>query len=226
MSPSMRAQQRAAAREARSGAGPVAEGYDPGPHPGAVSKFGLFGEALTVGLLVTIVSIGIVTLPVALAAGIRHLRRYVAADDSRLALFWDDIRIGLLGSLLVGVPAMLIGVVLTVDVLLARSGALPGGELVGAVGWAGLAALATAVLLVAGAWTPRTGWVDALRALPGTVQADPLGAAFIAAAAAFVGVATWALIPLFIPAVGCAVLAVVAVPARRRRFLNATRKDI
>ncbi|MFD5213617.1 hypothetical protein [Microbacterium sp. NPDC058345] len=217
MSTAGRREARAAVREARSGAGPVGAGFDPGPHPGATAKFGLFGEVLTIGLLIAVVSLGVVTLPIALAAGIRHLRRFVAASDSRVALFWDDVRAGILPSLLVGVPAALIAAVLAFDVLLAGSGMLPGGEVVAVIGWAGLVVLATALLLAAGAWSPASGWAAAVRAVPGVVRADAVGAAFIAAAAVFVGVVTWALIPLFIPGVGCAVLAVVAVPARRRR---------
>lgn len=217
MSSGRRREARAAAREARSGAGPVGAEFEPGPNPGATAKFGLFGEVLTVGLLITLVSLAVVTLPIALAAGVRQLRRFVSADDSRATLFWADVRAGILPSLLVGVPAALIAAVLAVDVVLARSGALPGGQIVGVVGWAGLAALAAGVLLAAGAWSPSTGWSAAVRAVPQVVRADAVGAAYIAAAAVFVGVVTWALIPLFIPAIGCAALAVVAVPVRRRR---------
>jgi len=217
MSAGRRSEARAAAREARSGAGPTAAGFEPGPNPGAKAKFGLFGEVLTIGLLITLVALPVVTLPIALAGGIRHLRRFVSASDSRVALFWDDVRTGILPSLVVGVPAALIAAVLTVDVVLARTGMLPGGEIVGVVGWAGLAVLAVGMLLAAGAWTPETGWIAAVRAVPGIVRADAVGALFIAATAGFVGVVTWALIPLFIPAIGCAALAVVAVPARRRR---------
>jgi hypothetical protein len=217
MSPTRRRGNRAAAREARSGAGPVGEDFVVGPNPGAKAKFGLFGEVLTIGLLITLVALPVVTLPIALAAGIRQLRRFVAAEDSRSALFWDDVRAGILPSLVVGVSAALIAAVLTVDVLLARSGALPGGEIVGVVGWAGLAVLAVWVLLAAGAWSPQTGWPAAVRSVPGIVRADAVGALYIAATAVFVGVVTWALIPLFIPAIGCAALAVIAVPVRRRR---------
>lgn len=217
MSREARASARAAAREARSGAGPTAPGFEAGPNPGAAAKFGLFGEVLTVGVLIAVVSLAVVTIPVALAAGIRHLRRFVAAEDSRTSLFWNDVRVGILPSLAVGVPAALIAAVLAVDVALAGSGVLPGGELIAVVGWTGLVVLATALLLAAGAWSPETGWRVAVRAVPEEIKADAVGAAFIAAAAVFVGVTTWALIPLFLPAIGCAALAVVAVPARRRR---------
>jgi hypothetical protein len=211
---------RAAKREARSGAGHTVAGVEPGVNPGATAKFGLFGEVLTIGLMMTIVALGVVTLPIALAAGIRHLRRFVAAEDSRAGLFWDDVRAGILPSLIVGVPAALIASVLTIDVVLAGSGALPGGEAIAIIGWAGLLALAVAVLLAAGAWSPTLGWKDAVRAVPGAIRADAAGAAYIAAAAVFTGVVTWALAPLFIAGIGCAALAVVAVPGRRRRREN------
>ena len=179
-------------------------------------------RVLTIGLMMTVVALGVVTLPIALAAGIRHLRRFVAAEDSRAGLFWDDVRAGILPSLVVGVPAALIAGVLTLDVVLAGSGALPGGEVIAVVGWAGLLVLAVAILMAAGAWSPQQGWRAAVREVPAAIRADAAGAAYIAAAAVFTGVVTWALAPLFIAGIGCAALAVVAVPARRRRGVHRT----
>lgn len=211
---------RAATREARSGAGPTVSGVEPGVNPGATAKFGLFGEVLTIGLMMTVVALGVVTLPIALAAGIRHLRRFVAAEDSRAGLFWEDVRAGILSSLVVGAPAAVIAAVLTIDVLVAGSGALPGGQAIAVVGWAGLLVLSVALLAAAGAWSPALGWIGAVRAVPSVVRADAAGAAYLAAAAVFTGVVTWALAPLFIAGIGCAALAVVAVPARRRRGVH------
>lgn len=206
---------RAAVRDARSGAGPTRDGVEPGPNPGATAKFGLFGEVLTVGLLMTIVALPVVTLPIALAAGIRHLRRFIAADDSRSALFWEDVRAGLLRSLAVGVPVALIAAVLTIDIVLAGTGALPGGQVIGVVGWAGLIVLAVALLMAAGAWEPETGWRVAIRSVPQVALADKVGALYLVATAVFVGVVTWMLAPVVIAGLGCAALAVVAVPERR-----------
>jgi len=179
-------------------------------------KFALFGEVLTVGLLVTLVGLLVVTLPVGLAAGIRHLRRFVAAEDSRLALFWQDVRAALLPGAAVGAAALVATLILLIDIDLARSGFLPGGAAIEVVGWAGLGAVALVLLTAAGAWSPDSGWRDALRQVPARLRADLPGAAYLLATAVFVGVATWALIPLFLPAIGCAALAVVAIPERRR----------
>ncbi|WP_448719619.1 hypothetical protein [Microbacterium natoriense] len=207
--------ERAAIRDARSGAGPTREGVEPGSNPGAVAKFGLFGEVLTIGLMMALVALPVVTLPIALAAGIRHIRRFVAAEDSRASFFWADVRTGLLRSLALGVPAALLAAVLAVDILLAGSGVLPGGQIVGLVGWAGLLVLAVALLIAAGEWEPELGWRAAVRAVPQVAFGDAVGTLYLAATAVFVGVVTWMLGPLLIAGLGCAALAVVAVPERR-----------
>ncbi len=213
---SERAQLRVAARGEASGSGPTREGYVAGANPGATGKMNLFGEVLLVGVLVTLVGLALVTLPAALAGGIRHLRRFVQADDSRLALFWQDVRSALAPGLAVGAGALVLTLVLLIDIDMARSGALPGGWLVGAVGVLGLAALAVALLTAAGAWTPEGGWRTAVSAVPKTLRADPIGALYVLATCVFVAVATWALPPLIVPALGCAALAAVAIPVRRR----------
>jgi hypothetical protein len=207
--------ERAAVRDACSGAGPTRAGAEPGPNPGATAKFGLFGEVLTVGLMMTLVALPVVTLPIALAAGIRHLRRFVAAEDSRATFFWADVRAGLLRSLVVGVPVALIATVLTIDIMLAGTGALPGGQIIGVVGWVGLLVVAVAVLIAAGEWEPEIGWRAAIRAVPQIALADVVGTLYLAATAVFAGVVTWMLAPLLIAGLGCAALAVIAVPERR-----------
>ncbi len=214
--PRSRKEQQAARRFERSGAGPVPVEHTPARNIGASTKFALFGEVLTIGLLITLVGLAVITLPVALAAGIRHLRRFVAAEDSRLALFWADVRAGILPSLGIGVVTLVLTGILLLDIDLARSGLLPGGIVIEAVGWTGLGLLAIALFTIAGAWAPDRGWRAAVRAVPARVGTDLPGALYLAATAVFVVVTTWALVPLFIPAIGCAALAVVAVPERRR----------
>lgn len=211
-----RRDERAARRAALSGSGPTRDQASPGRFPGARAKFALFGEVLLVGLLVTIAGIAVITLPAALAAGIRHLRRFVAAEDSRVVLFWTDVRAAVVPGLPVGAGALVLSLLLLLDIDLARSGYLPGGAVIEVVGWVGLAAVALALLVAAGTWSPETGWRRALRAVPAAVRADLGGAAYLVATAGFVCVATWALLPLFLPAIGCAALAVVAIPERRR----------
>lgn len=208
---------KAAIRADRSGSGPTLEERPAARFPGAAAKFALFGEVLMVGLLVALVGVLVVTLPAALAAGIRHLRRYVAADDSAVALFWKDVRTALPAGSVVGLFALVATVILLLDIDLARSGFLPGGMLVEVVGWVGLAAVAVALLAAASAWSPALGWRGAVRAVPRAVAGDIPGALYLLATAGFVVVVTWALLPLLIPALGMAALAAVAIPERRRR---------
>ncbi|WP_457101672.1 hypothetical protein [Microbacterium sp. P5_E9] len=212
-----RREERAARRADLSGAGPVLEERTPMRFPGVTGAFALFGEVLLVGLLVTAGGILLVTLPAALAAGIRHLRRYLNAEASHQRQFWRDYLKALPGGLVVGVIGLLLVLLLMFDVALANSGALPGGIAMAVVGWALLAAVAVALLAAAGAWTPEAGWRTAVSGVPAGLAADVTGALFLVATAVFVGVATWALVPLVIPALGCAALAVVAIPERRRR---------
>ena len=212
-----RRQLRAARRADVSGSGPTLDERAPARNPGAAGAFALFGEVLMIGLLVTIAGLAIVTLPAALAAGIRHLRRYVAAEGSPYALFWQDVRKALPGGLVVGVAGLALALLLLLDIDLAGSGFLPGGAVIGIVGWAGLIVGAVALLTAAAEWTPETGWKAAIRAVPAAVAADVRGALYLAATAVFVAVVTWVLVPLIVPALGSAALAAVAIPSRGRR---------
>ncbi|GAA1961353.1 hypothetical protein GCM10009717_30120 [Agromyces allii] len=185
--------------------------------PGAANRFALFGEVLWVGILVVACSLPIVTLPAALAAGIRHLHRFLAAEASGVRLFLGDVRRGLPGGVAVGAAAVVLAAVLWLDVRLAASGALPGGPVVGAVGALGLVALAVALLLAASAWTPERGWRPALRSVPARFAGDPVGALYLVVALGLAAVVTWQLPPLVVPGVGCLVFAVVATGERERR---------
>ena len=212
-----RRQLRAARRAAASGSGPTLDEREPSRFPGARGAFALFGEVLMTGMLVAAAGVAVVTLPAALAAGIRHLRRYVDAEQSHARTFWQDWRRALPGGAVVGVIGVVLALVLLLDIDLAGSGALPGGAVIAVVGWVGLAAVAVALLTTAGSWTPELGWRTAVRGIPSALAADPIGALYLAAGAVLAGIVTWMLTPLIIAGLGCAAFAVVAVPARRGR---------
>lgn len=209
--------ERAAKRAERSGSGPTRSEGTPARFPGATSAFGLLGEVLIVGVFVTVASLPIVTLPAALAAGVRHLGRYLRAEDARVVLFWRDLRAALVGGIGIGAAVTVIAAVLVLDLLLASTVALPGAEAIAIVGWVGLALLATALCTAAGRWSPGTGWLTAVRGVPRAWRADVPGALYLVATVVFVGVVTWQLAPLIIPALGCVALAIFAVPQRPRR---------
>ncbi len=201
-------------RAARTGIGPTHDA--PAPNPGAVGAFALLGEVLLVGVVVVGFGFTVLTLPAALAAGIRHVRRFVRAEGSPFRALWADFLKALPAGLLVGAATALLGGVLALDIVVARSGAMPGGPVIEALGWVIAAAAAGGLLLVCAAWTSEAGWRAAFRAAPTAVAADPIGALYAVVAACFVGLAGWMLLPLAIPAAGCAALAAVAAPARRR----------
>lgn len=212
-----RREERAARRAAISGSGPSDES-GVARFPGATARFALFGEVLAVGLIIVVVGLPLLTLPVAIAAGIRHLRRYLHAEDSRLAVLWRDVRDGLPGGLVVGVCAVALTCLLLLDIDLASSGALPGGVLVAAVGWLGLAAIGVLLIATAAAWTPTDGWRTAIRTALTRVSGDAVGTLYLLATVGFVAVVTWALPPLLIAGLGCTALAAVAIPERSTRL--------
>jgi len=212
-----RREEKAARRADLSGAGPVLQERAPMRFPGATGAFALFGEVLLTGLLITVGGLLLITFPAALAAGIRHLRRYLNAEASPQRRFWQDYLKALPGGLVIGVVGLALVLLLVLDIDLANSGALPGGIAISAVGWVGLAAVAVTLLASAGAWDPITGWRAAVSGVPAALRADGTGALFLVSTAVLVCVLTWVLVPLVIPALGCAALAVIAIPARRRR---------
>jgi len=210
-----RRREQQARRDSAAGIGPAGE--EPTRLAGATNRFALFGEVLVVGALVTVASIPLVTVPLALALGSRHLRRYVRAEDTSASAVLAELRRGLLPSLVVGLVVVLLTALLVLDLALAVDRVLPGAEVVLVLGVLGALALALAVLTGASRWDPATGWRAALRAVPAAVRDDPGGAVYLLVAAAFVGVVTWQLPPLVLPGLGLLVFAMVAVPERPRR---------
>ncbi|MGY4859410.1 hypothetical protein [Cryobacterium sp. AP23] len=211
----VRRSEQAARRAAASGSGPAQ--LAPARFPGAQNRFALLGEVLTVGILVTAASVPLITMPAALVAGTRHMRRFLLAEESTLAAAVADFRKALLGGVVVGIATLALTLVLLLDIDLAASGALPGGPLIGLVGWLGLAGLGLALFTAAGLWAPDAGWRRAITALPAVLRGDPAGAAYTIVTGVFAVVVTWQLAPLVVPALGCVVLAIVAVPERPRR---------
>ncbi|WP_236683100.1 hypothetical protein [Demequina globuliformis] len=197
--------------------GPTTGEWRPMLWPGAQGGFALWGEVLMTGVMMTVASLGVVTMPAAVAAGSRHLNAYLRAERSEWAVFWRDVRAALPGGLGVGIAAVVLIAILAIDIQLAATGLLPGASVIAAVGWLGLIATAVVLLTAAGQWDPEAGWRAALMRALSQLRGDVGGAAYLAATVGFVGVCTWSLPALLIPALGCAVLALVAIPARPRR---------
>ena len=185
--------------------------------PGAPGAFALLGEVLWTGILVSVASLAIITAPAAVAAGVRHLDRYLHARDSGIGMFARDVRAALLpGGLGVGLIAAVAAGLLVLQLL-----TLPGSSVPGA----GVLVIVVAVLLLAGlvllglaaaSWSPRRPWRTALETSVARVIADPVAAILVAVALALTAVATWQLPPLIVPALGCLTFAIAVVRLRRR----------
>ncbi|WP_150307248.1 hypothetical protein [Planctomonas psychrotolerans] len=205
---------RSARRIEASGAGPARAGYAPGRWPEAGARFALFGEVLLVGIAVSVLSVGVITIPLALALGVRHLRRHLRSESSTLGDVLADARRGAVPSLALGVLVAIAGLVLVIDLALAADRLLPFAEVVGAAGAAAALALIVVLLTAARLWTPEQGWIAAFRGCPENWRRDPAGVLYLLAAIGLVAVLAWQFVPLVLPGIGCLLLAVVAIPER------------
>lgn len=189
--------------------------------PGATGAFALFGEVLWTGILVALCSLPIVTAPAALAASVRHLRRYLHARDSRAGLFFRDVRTALVrggrwSGLVVGaVAAVIVGLLLLQATVIPTLG-LPGAEAVTAVALALVVVLCLLLCLACASWGPTRGWRLAIGMAVPRAIADPVGTLLLAVAVGLTAVAAWQLPPLLVPALGCLAFAVTVVSGRRR----------
>lgn len=182
--------------------------------PGS-SRLELLSEVLVVGALVAVLSLPVVTAVPALAAGARRVRRgadgfaeppvrTVVRDTGRALRDW--------WALALGVPLLLL--LVAFDVVLARSGALPGATAVLVVVAAVAAAVVVVVLRACGTWEPGTRPGPALRAAARVSTADLAGSALLLSAVVASVVLVWMLAPLVIVVGGLLALATVSVERR------------
>jgi hypothetical protein len=213
--PSTRSSARRSRSLAVSGAGPTTERERGEGWPGAEQKFALFAEVMATGIIVAVLSLPVVTLPLAVAAGHRHLLRFLRAQGSPLSLIWRDVRAGILGGLGIGAAWLAVTLAMGLNLMLVSSGVLPGGAVVGAASVAVLAVVLVVVLRAAAEWTPADGWRVALARGARVLAGDATGSLYVIVAAAIAVVVTWMLPPLIVPALGCVCFALVTITARR-----------
>lgn len=184
--------------------------------PGASRKLELFAQVVWVGVLTFVAGLAIITLPAALAAGTRHLHRYLRAEESTVRRYSGDFLRALPGGLLVGAAAAALVVFLGLNIFLAGTQVLPGWPVILGLGIVGLALSVLTVLQAAFHWTPERGWrvavADGVRAL----RTDLTGGFFILLAVALTVVVTWHLPPLVVAGLGCLMFTVLIVNVRQR----------
>ena len=193
--------------------------------PIPVNRFALFSETLLAGLLVLVLSIPLVTIPAAYAAGIAHLERHLSGRDDSIRGLWATFRSALPGSWKLGLTTAGAAVVIVLNLLLATVGQLPGSAVVLPATLILAAAGAVLLLRTAAAWsdvaveqpsTPAT-WSAALGNAKALSLRDWTGSVLLAAALLASVVFVWMLVALFVVVPGMLILASAAVKIRSNR---------
>jgi hypothetical protein len=127
--------------------------------PIPVNRFALFSETLLAGLLVLVLSLPLVTIPAAYAAGITHLERHLAGRDDSVRGLWGTFRSALPGSWKLGITTAGAAVVIILNLLLATVGQLPGSAVVLPATLVLAAAGAVLLLRTTAAWSDSAGHV-------------------------------------------------------------------
>lgn len=202
-----------------------ASGHEPIP----VNRFALFSETLLAGVLVLVLSLPLVTIPAAYAAGTAHLERHLNGRDDSVRGLWGLFKAALPGSWKIGITTAAAAVVIVLNLLLAWVGQLPGRGLVLPATLILAAAAAIVLLRTASAWSDaaaapgtngRQTWRLALEAGKATALRDWTGSLLLAAALFCSVVFVWMLAALFVVVPGTLILAAAAVKMRSSRHLR------
>lgn len=195
------------------------------PQPIPVNRFALFSETLLAGLLVLVLSLPLVTIPAAYAAGIAHLERHLDGRDDSVRGLWGTFKAALPGSWKLGLATAAAAVVIVLNLLLAWVGQLPGRDVVlpATLILAGCGAIL--LLRTTAAWSttvrgnagPKDAWGAALETGQALSLKDWSGSLLLAAALFGAVVFVWMLAALFVVVPGTLILAAAAIKIRSTR---------
>lgn len=205
----------------------------PDREPIPVNRFALFSETLLAGLLVLVLSLPLVTIPAAYAAGIAHLERHLSGRDDSIRGLWGTFRAALPGSWKLGITTAAAAVVIVLNLLLSMVGQLPGSSVVLPATLVLAAAGAVLLLRTTAAWsdfsganldshldtanTPSAAWSSALNAGKALSLRDWTGSLLLVSALFGAVVFVWMLVALFVVVPGTLILAAAAVKLRSNR---------
>jgi hypothetical protein len=206
--------------------GPVPGGNDDsrGSESGIpVNKFALFSETMLTGVLVLVLSLPIVTMPAAYAAGIAHIGNHLQGRDDSVRAFWATFRAALPGSWKLGATTAAAAVVVVLNLLLTVTGQLPGRAVVLPVTLLLAAAGAVLLLRTAAEWSEvpergAAGWRESLETAKSLSLRDWTGSLLLVAALFMTVVFVWMLQALLLIVPGALVLAAAAVRIRATRI--------
>ncbi|TAP41047.1 Poxvirus protein I5 [Arthrobacter sp. S39] len=212
--------------------------------PIPVNRFALFSETLLAGLLVLVLSIPLVTIPAAYAAGIAHLERHLSGRDDSLRALWGTFKAALPGSWKLGFTTAAAAVVIVLNLLLATVGQLPGSAVVLPATLVLAAAGAVLLLRTTAAWSDVAGpsadadrqtsgsapgavppsassksaaWSSALATGKALTLRDWTGSLLLVTALFAAVVFVWMLVALFVVVPGMLILAAASVKMRSNR---------
>ena len=177
-------------------------------------RFGLFSEALLVGLGVSVLSLLIVTAVPALAAGVSHVRRHLDGRPDTIAALWEDFRSACRGVWLVAIGMPVLLFVLLINLQIIGGGGMPGGAGVRIATVFLAAVLLVVVLRAAAGWSPGARWGAVVQAAAKRTGDDLAGTGLLIVALGLCAVMVWMLAPLAVIVPGLLSLAVVAVEHR------------
>ncbi|MFB0836985.1 Poxvirus protein I5 [Arthrobacter sp. E44] len=198
--------------------------------PIPVNRFAVFSETLLAGVLVLVLSLPLVTIPAAYAAGTAHLERHLNGRDDSVRGLWGLFKAALPGSWKLGITTAAAAVVIVLNLLLAWVGQLPGRGLVLPATLILAAGAAIVLLRTASAWSDYGGsdfaaagttgkdtWRRALETGQAFSLRDWTGSLLLAAALFCAVVFVWMLAALFVVVPGTLILAAAAVKLRSGR---------
>ncbi len=177
-------------------------------------RFGLFSEVLVVGLGVSVLSLPVVTVLPALAAGAAHVRRHLSGETDRVVDLWHEFVAALRGAWPYALASLALLVLLWFNTAVAGTGQLPGGTGVLVLSLAVAAMLAVVLLRAAGGWRRGASWRQVMRDAGARAGDDLVGSGLLVVAMGLCGVIVWMLPPLAVLVPGLLALAVVAVEHR------------
>lgn len=182
-----------------------------------VNRFALFAEALLAGALVLVLSLPLVTIPAAYAAGISHLDRHLSGRDDSVRALWGTFRSALPGSWKLGTTTAVGAAVVILNLLLATVGQLPGRAVVLPATLVLATAAAVLLLRTAAAWSTHHDWRLSF-AEAKVLSLRDFSGSLLLVAALFMGVVfVWMLVALFVVVPGALILAAAAVKVRAGR---------
>ncbi|KQS99033.1 hypothetical protein ASG23_14055 [Cellulomonas sp. Leaf395] len=177
-------------------------------------RFGLFSEALLVGLGVSVLSLPIITAVPALAAGVSHVRRHLDGRPDTIAALWEDFRSACRGVWLVSIGMPVLLLVLLFNLQLIGAGGMPGGTGVRIATVFLVAVLLVVVLRSAAGWSPGARWGTVVQTAAKRAGDDLMGTFLLVVALGLCAVMMWMLAPIAVIVPGLLSLAVVAVEHR------------